>query len=127
MATDCWESDIKNYEFGLVCVDKVGSPVKHLFGKNSFDAVETFDTLIKCDQCLGLENVPDQTALAGEVSVMSKDVASLKLILGNISTNIRMLNDKVFAKASSPAPAPVAVVAAAPASAALVSHRQRHH
>merc|ERR1719371_85299 len=62
MRTDCQKETIVNYEFGLVCVNKQGfgqsSPVKHLFGKNSFDPEETFDTLIKCDQCLGLEDIP---------------------------------------------------------------------
>merc|ERR1719460_1678357 len=74
MSTKCNKEDIANYEFGLVCVDKAGSPVKHLFGKDSFDPKETFDTLIKCDKCLGLEDIPDTVALAGEVASMAKEV-----------------------------------------------------
>lgn len=134
MATDCAQHDIETYEFGLVCVDKVGSPVKHLFGKNSFDAKETFDTLIKCDQCLGLENVPDEVTLAGEVAVMQKDLAGLKDVMKNISVNVQMLNNEVFSKeaaSTAAAPAPAAAVPAAPAAAkALVhtgSHHHRHH
>jgi len=44
MQTKCKDVDISKYEFGLVCVDKVGSPVRHLFGKDSFDEEETFES-----------------------------------------------------------------------------------
>jgi len=127
--TDCKKSDISKYEFGLVCVDKVGSPVRHLFGKDSFDKEETFDTLIKCDKCLGLEDIPDEVALNGEVVTMSKDISNLKDVMKNISINVQMLNEEVFKKAPGPAPA-----AAAPAPAAAVAkpanlflHARRHH
>jgi hypothetical protein len=111
MSTDCDKKDMSNYEFGLVCVDKTGSPVKHLFGKDSFDEKETFDTLIKCDRCLGLENIPDQVALAGEVSTMGKDIANLKAVMKNISINVQMLNKEVFPKPPS-APSPTTGTAA---------------
>merc|ERR1719201_70235 len=128
MQTNCKKADIANYEFGLVCVDKTGSPVRHLFGKDSFDAEETFDTLVKCDQCLGLEDIPDSIALNGEVAGMAKDISNLKDVLKNISTNVQMLNAKVFPAPPAPAPAPGPAVAksAAPAAAALVHHRTHH-
>jgi len=110
--TDCAKAkDISKYDFGLVCVDKVGAPVRHLFGKNSFDSEETFDTLIKCEKCLGLEDIPDEVALNGEVVTMSKDIANLKAVMVNISKNVAMLNDEVFPKSPAPAgpsPAPAA-------------------
>jgi len=122
MATSCKKADISQYEFGLVCVDKVGSPVRHLFGKDSFDKEETFDTLIRCDKCLGLEDIPDAVALNGEVVTMSKDIANLKAVMKNISINVQMLNEEVFKPpAAGPAPAPAAA-APAPAKAALVHH-----
>lgn len=101
------------YEFGLVCVDKVGSPVRHLFGRDSFDPEETFDTLIKCDKCLGLEDIPDAVALNGEVVTLSKDIGNLKAVMKNISINVQMLNAEVFKSApapASPAPAPAAAL-----------------
>jgi len=129
MATDCKGSNISNYEFGLVCVDKSGSPVKHLFGKDSFDAEESFDTLIKCNQCLGLEDVPSQVALSGEVASMAKDISNLKDVLKNISVNVQMLNAKVFpTPPSAPAPAPAPAPAAeAPKAKALLLHRAVSH
>jgi len=118
MSTDCDKKDMSNYEFGLVCVDKTGSPVKHLFGKDSFDEKESFDTLIRCDQCLGLEDIPDAVALAGEVSTMGKDIANLKAVMTNISINVQMLNKEVFPKApSAPSPAPALAAAASPTAA----------
>lgn len=116
MRTNCKKEDITKYEFGLVCVDKVGSPVRHLFGQDSFDPEETFDTLIKCDKCLGLEDIPDAVALNGEVMTLSKDIGNLKAVMKNISINVQMLNAEVFK--SGPAPAPAA--AAGPPAAALV-------
>lgn len=132
MSTDCKGSDTSNYEYGLVCVDKVGSPVKHLFGQDSFDPVETFDTLIKCNECLGLEDVPDGVALAGEVATLAKTISGLKAAVTNISVNLQMLNKEVFkptvmpAAAPAPAPAP-ALAAAASKPTSLLHHSGTHH
>jgi len=137
MSTDCKNKDLADYEFGLVCVDKVGSPVKHMFGKGSFDDKETFDTLIRCEECLGLEEIPDSVTLSGEVAQMGKDIANLKAVMMNISTNVQMLNSEVFKPAGGPAPAP-APAPASPAQgliqeAAEVTHQshkrhlRRHH
>lgn len=123
MKTSCAKVNISKYEFGLVCVDKVGSPVRHLFGKDSFDNEETFDTLIKCDQCLGLEDIPDEVALNGEVMTMTKDIANLKDVMKNISINVQMLNEEVFKKA----PAPAAAGPAPAAAKGLVQHSTERH
>jgi len=113
METRCKGVDMDNYEYGVVCVDQVGSPVKHLFGKDSFDPEENFDTLIKCKKCLGLEDIPDAVTLAGEVATMAKDIHSINDVMKNISINVNMLNERVFPQAAAPAPA-----AASPAAAA---------
>merc|ERR1719443_80134 len=117
---------------GLICVDDKGYPVKHLFGKNSFDAKETFDTLIKCERCMGLDNIPDSVVLAGDVATMGKDISALKDVMKNISINVKMLNDKVFPQAPSPAPAPgpamgPAVAKEAEPAKALVHTDSVHH
>lgn len=123
--TNCKDvEDISKYQFGLVCVDKVGSPVRHLFGTDSFDKEETFDTLIKCDKCLGLEDIPDAVALNGEVVSLSKDIANLKDVMKNISINVQMLNAEVF-KVAPAAPAPAPAVASPAPAVALVHQKQR--
>lgn len=139
METRCKGVDMDNYEYGVVCVDQVGSPVKHLFGKDSFDPEENFDTLIKCKKCLGLEDIPDAVTLAGEVATMAKDIHSINDVMKNISINVNMLNERVFPQGPAPAPA-----AASPASAAeeeaeapakkvavakslLSHHKKKHH
>lgn len=136
MSTECTGSDTSNYEYGLVCVDKMGSPVKHLFGKDSFDPVESFDTLIKCNMCLGLEDVPDQVALAGEVATLAKSLAGIKTAITNMSVNLQMLNKEVFKPTIMPAAAPAPAAAAAPAPAlatasskttSLLHHSGGHH
>jgi len=126
MATDCKQAEISNYEFGLVCVDKVGAAVKHLFGKGSFDGTEIFDTQIRCDQCLGLESVTHSVNLTVEVARMKKDLSGLKDLLSSISSSVQKLNDKVFAIAAVPTIAPVADMLSS-ASAALVHKSASHH
>jgi len=88
--TDCASADIKNYDFGLVCVDKVGAPVRHLFGLNSFDPQETFDTLITCSSCLGLEDIPDAVALNGEVLAMSTEMKEMKDMMQIMADNVKI-------------------------------------
>lgn len=141
MSTDCKAGDIATYNFGLICVDEHGMPVKHMFGKDSFDPKETFDTLVKCKKCMGIDDIPDDVHLAGEVATMDKDIASLKAVMTNISINVKMLNEKVFPPvASAPAPAPApqpagiaegddkkAKAKEVEPAKALAQHHHRHH
>lgn len=141
MKTACSNTNTTTYDFGLICVDKNGAPTRHLFGMDSFDPEETFDTLIECDQCFGLEDVPDDVALSGRVLSLNKEVKSLKTMMGDIAKDVGMLNKEVFPEPSknttnataenapnpgAPAAAPPAdaAPAAAPASA-LVHHQTR--
>jgi len=124
MSTSCSGVNMSNYEYGLVCVDKAGSPVKHLFGKDSFDPVESFDTLIQCNECLGLEDVPDGVALAGEVSALSKAISGLTAAMTNISMNVQRLNQEVLKRTTpSPTIAPATVI---PVPTKLL-HKSTHH
>jgi len=49
--------DFQEYNMGLTCGKKDGSSERHIFGKGAFAPKETFDTLLKCDLCLGLEKI----------------------------------------------------------------------
>jgi len=105
MQTKCQEADIKNYSFGFVCVDRLGAPVKHIFGINSFDPVESFDTLVVCHQCFGLEDIPTTIAMNSQVIALQSEVKSLEHMLVNISHEVERL-DRVAFVASPPQPAP---------------------
>jgi len=59
MHTDCDGQDTSNHTFGLVCkeLDWPSSLLtRHEFGKDSFAANESFDTLIQCHECLPLDD-----------------------------------------------------------------------
>jgi len=111
--TDCKEEDIGDYNFGLVCVDEAGLPVKHVFGEGAFDPSERFDTLISCNECLGLENVTEDLQFNNDVAVVGGMVKDLKADMLDLNGNLSRLNAAVF----TPAPAPADISAPAPAAA----------
>jgi len=86
--TACSTQEISGFDFGLLCVDASGSPVRHLFGKGSFAAKETFDTLIPCQRCLG-PNDEAGMGLPAEVAALKYEVGSLQYGLQNISGSLQ--------------------------------------
>jgi hypothetical protein len=79
----------EDYPVGLICVDKSDVPVRHLFGSNSFDPEEEFDTLVRCTKCLGLDEVSENVTLEAEMKGLSSilthvanDVSEIKAGLG---------------------------------------------
>merc|ERR1719284_2139078 len=65
---------------------------------------ETFDTLIVCDKCRGMDGnftaAPPLTAK--EVQELADDVKELKTTLTNISKQVTKLNKKVFTTTKAP-------------------------
>mmetsp|Transcript_40948 Transcript_40948/g.73620 ORF Transcript_40948/g.73620 Transcript_40948/m.73620 type:complete len:415 (-) Transcript_40948:148-1392(-) len=142
METSCEKSNMTDYTYGLVCVDKVGAPTRHLFGKGSFLPEETFNTLIACNQCLGLEEIPSDVGLTGEVLALSKDIKHLDQMMKNMSINIQMLNTRVFdgqppveattveevaTEAAAPAPAAATALLIHRKASKRLHHHQVHH
>lgn len=105
MQTDCSKSNMTGYNYGLVCLDRNSVPTRHLFGENSFLPEETFDTLIACETCLGLEDLPDGVSLKGEVAALADDVKQIAIEVKNMSLDVKLLKTVVFPPAA-PAPAP---------------------
>lgn len=95
METQCGKEDISEYEFGLICVDKTGEPVRHVFGKNSFDPEESFDTLIACDKCLGLDDMADETSLVKQVESLTSEVEDMNKTLSSLRKSVKKLNAEV--------------------------------
>ncbi len=56
--------------------------MRHLFGKQSFDPKETFDTLIECERCLPLEDTVTSGALMKEIEELTATVTGMKDDIG---------------------------------------------
>eukprot|EP00929_Paragymnodinium_shiwhaense_P076472 TRINITY_DN3932_c0_g1_i3.p1 TRINITY_DN3932_c0_g1~~TRINITY_DN3932_c0_g1_i3.p1 ORF type:complete len:694 (-),score=241.14 TRINITY_DN3932_c0_g1_i3:95-2176(-) len=131
MQTNCAGVDTTGYEYGLVCVGEDGSFVRHLFGKDSFDPVEDFNTLIKCDACLGLEDIESGPALEKRLDDLATEVKDMGVTIQSLTANVQKLNEKVFTPPRAvppppvmippPAAAPPAVPAPPPPAASLLA------
>jgi len=91
MQTRCAEQKTDDYEYGLTCVDDKGVSTRHLFGAGSFNAVETFDTLIKCDLCLGV----DTGKATPEVKELADDVFALQNEMKVLKDDVDLIKDKL--------------------------------
>jgi len=96
MQTDCTKKAIHGYDFGLVCVDRIGVPTRHLFGKHSFDVRETFNTLIRCDRCLGLEDLSHTIRTNGQLAVLTSEVRELEGDMKDARKDLRALQNEVL-------------------------------
>lgn len=119
--TKCQGVNTTGFIYGLLCVDKAGVPVRHVFGLNSFGPEEIFDTLIHCHKCLGEDNVPAHvlklppSTPLGAVRALAKDIEALTGMANNLTGSVNRLNAAVFLKppptAPMPAPAPAPAMA----------------
>lgn len=107
--TACQNVDISNYEPGLICTDSNGKRTRHVFGRGSFDSVETFDTLAECSKCVGLDDQRvvalavqkrrwRQSAEASEVASLSAEVKTLTQGMATMLNTITKLRGKVKEK-----------------------------
>merc|ERR1719460_3206471 len=76
METSCEGESMADFTYGLMCVDSKGERVRHVFMGDAFDPVETFDTLITCDLCLGLDSA-GSVGLGQEVGALKDEVKAL--------------------------------------------------
>merc|ERR1719316_1288670 len=88
MQTRCQGQNISDYDFGMNCADSDGQITKHMFGKNSFDAEETFNTLVTCEQCLALDQEP-----AKGVTDLAITVLSLEKELDGIKSDVKEIHE----------------------------------
>merc|ERR1719335_802306 len=90
------EEELKDYNVGLTCIEAEGSQTRHLFGVNSFDPEETFDTLIPCKLCLGLDGeaivAQNLTALAKSVSSLAEGIEEVKKEVAEIKEALKKKN-----------------------------------
>merc|ERR1719316_1156941 len=90
MQTRCQGQNISDYDFGMNCADADGQITKHMFGKNSFDPEETFNTLVTCEQCLALDQEP-----AKGVAELGVTVLSLEKELDAIKSDVKGIRDSL--------------------------------
>jgi hypothetical protein len=93
MQTRCEGQNITEYNFGLDCMDAEGVTSRHMFGKNSFDPKETFDTLVECDKCLALDQTPKQ-----QVGDLAAHVLSLQHEMDSIKDDLKVIKDHLQPK-----------------------------
>merc|ERR1712196_710244 len=92
--TNCTGVDTTEYMFGLICENDDGK-VRHLFGKDSFDAEEEFDSLIVCKTCLALDNVTHATELEAENMELATEVKALTTEVGAMKETYKKLDEDV--------------------------------
>lgn len=145
MATNCSASiDLTSYEFGFLCVNGSNALARHLFGRDSFNHNETFDTLVQCTHCLGLDELDDKyqakgiQALKAELAEMRTSLGAVTQTLAGLNANVLRLEGAVAARGAavaSPAPsvpsglvpatvAPPSALVAAPSQPAAVAPRR---
>jgi len=100
MKTSCAGQETSNYIFSLICLEDSGKVARHVFGKNSFDPVETFDTLIQCKECRAdpSAQTANQAAVdpGSALNSMAADVAEMKNDMTTIVASVQKLNVQVF-------------------------------
>lgn len=108
MQTRCTGKDTTEYNFGLSCVDGEGSTTRHLFGVNSFDPEETFDTLVECKLCLGLDGddaLKNVTALAKDVTELQSQMKDIQADVKSIMKELNLEKEKKEEAPAEDAPA----------------------
>jgi len=110
---DIADDVFSEYPMGLVCVDKDQMPTRHLFGSNSFDKEEDFDTLIRCSTCLGLDKVSESVTLEATVKSLAKEVYEIKDEVYKLEKKA----DGTYASSSTETPAAEAPAAESPPAA----------
>lgn len=79
--TQCQNVDtnvFKNYPMGVIASNHAGAPVRHLFGKDSFNVEEEFNTLIRATGCYGLDETAEAVSMENEIQALSKVIYGVK-------------------------------------------------
>jgi hypothetical protein len=78
----------KKYPIGVIASNKDGVPVRHLFGKNSFNAAEEFNTLIRATGCYGLDETAEAVTMENEIKALSKVIYGVKQEVDTLQTQV---------------------------------------
>jgi len=87
-------TSLKVFDVGVTCLDKVGDYTRYLFGKEAFEAAETFDTRIECTSCLGVGTDPAWRNLNGILPKrLVEDVNRLTIQVGQLSERMEAMEN----------------------------------
>jgi len=79
LRTQCkTDTDLETTEFAFLCVLGNGDVQKHSYGQGGFDAEESYDSSVACDQCLGPNQAP-QVALHASATAAVKQAGDEKV------------------------------------------------
>lgn len=101
MQTRCTGKDTSDYNFGLTCVENDESSTRHLFGVNSFDPEETFDTLVECKLCLGLDG---EAVVAKNLTELESSVATLQGEMKGVQADVKEILEELKLDKTTAAP-----------------------
>mmetsp|Transcript_103840 Transcript_103840/g.292221 ORF Transcript_103840/g.292221 Transcript_103840/m.292221 type:complete len:161 (+) Transcript_103840:124-606(+) len=67
--TDCsgLTESMANFSISFLCVDATGESSRHSFGAGAFGGQDTFDTLISCSSCAGVDDDVPAAPSAGAI------------------------------------------------------------
>jgi len=100
--TRCADVDLSGFNVGLTCLDKSGGYTRYLFGKDTFEKEETFDTLIECSKCLGVSSESSMFAMHALLPRnIVEDVGTLKTSVETLSEKVRVLQQASIGKSGS--------------------------
>jgi hypothetical protein len=109
MQTSCDGQKTADHMFGLICKNEAkgkDSLVRHVFGRDSFNATETFDTLIPCQKCLSMGYVKEdwdtvpKSPLAIAIKNLAGAVSKVKDGITSVKTDVAALKTQVYGKNS---------------------------
>eukprot|EP00927_Polykrikos_kofoidii_P061208 TRINITY_DN56074_c0_g1_i1.p1 TRINITY_DN56074_c0_g1~~TRINITY_DN56074_c0_g1_i1.p1 ORF type:complete len:300 (-),score=39.88 TRINITY_DN56074_c0_g1_i1:65-880(-) len=108
--TECNNVDMRDYSIQFICADRAGGRTRQMFGTNSFDSEELFDTLIICDRCepddgrddevsdVDPKQMPKELDLSETVGNLTKEIAKLKVEMTRSKQTVRKLEAKVMSE-----------------------------
>mmetsp|Transcript_49494 Transcript_49494/g.105816 ORF Transcript_49494/g.105816 Transcript_49494/m.105816 type:complete len:496 (+) Transcript_49494:205-1692(+) len=82
---------LPEFTVGLTCLDQTGDYTRYLFGKDSFQPEEVFDSTLRCQACLGVGDEPVQQLRTLVPKLLVEDVGMLKEEVRTLRQEVRLL------------------------------------
>jgi len=93
LKTDCkMASGYETYDIGFMC-EQNSATEEHRYGQGSFNVKETFNTAVKCDKCLPLEDhamntLPSVEKVSTQIDAMKDNLAAVTKSVEDLKTKV---------------------------------------